>query len=58
LGKQTHRLPNNRINAITDVGQMKRAQPTALNFKNAQLVRLLEHFWLELHAKWRSTTAR
>jgi hypothetical protein len=23
-------LPNNSINAITDVGQMKRAQPTAL----------------------------
>jgi hypothetical protein len=30
LGKQLHRLPNNSINAITDVGQMKRAQPTAL----------------------------
>jgi hypothetical protein len=30
LGKQLHRLPTNSINAITDVGQMKGAQPTAL----------------------------
>jgi hypothetical protein len=30
MGKQLYRLPNISINTITDVGQMKRAQPTAL----------------------------
>jgi hypothetical protein len=30
VGKQLHRLPNSSINAITDVGQMKRAQANAL----------------------------
>jgi hypothetical protein len=43
LGKQLYRLPNNNINAITDVGQMKRAQPTALmGFANAKKTPLVK----------------
>jgi hypothetical protein len=48
LGKQLHRLPNNGINAITDVGQMKRAQPTALGLAKCGTVAALKSHWRSL----------
>jgi hypothetical protein len=35
LGKQLYRLPNIRVNMITDVGQLKRAQPTGCALQNS-----------------------
>jgi hypothetical protein len=35
LGKQHYRLPNIGVNIITDVEQMKRAQPTGCAVQNS-----------------------